>query len=288
MTTPENKDKAATTVAITTQSMVPAFMDLAQFHGAGFEGTDQDSFALPFLQVLQKGSPMCDEDDAAYVEGAKAGMLYNTVTQEMIDGKTGIEIIPCCFKRSYIQWGGRESDEGGFKGEFSPVEIDAMVARGEVVEHEGKLYKANAEGKVKEKKDDYFADTRSHYILIKAADGTVSQAILSLASTQIKASKMLMMALSQRKMDTPAGKLTPPTFANIVKMTTQGQSNSKGSWSGVKFEITGLVTDEYTYKEALAFHNSFVSGEVKADYSKAPVDGGSSGGEPDQGDAEKF
>src|SRR5579864_7705555 len=110
------------------------FMDAEDFAGvgAGFEGADKDSFAIPFIQILQKMSPMVDEDDPKHLDGAKAGMLYNTVTQKLTDGKTGLLIIPCYYKRTYIRWGGREG-EGGFKGEITPKEFDKLVASGVVV-----------------------------------------------------------------------------------------------------------------------------------------------------------
>lgn len=238
--------------------------------GAGFEGTDSDSFAIPFLSVLQKMSPMCDEDDAAYVEGAKAGMIFNSVTREMVDGKEGMIIIPCAYRRHFIQWGGREGAETGFKGSFTTAEIDDMIKAGKIVEHEGKLLGPLADGSVHEKKSDRYADTREHLVLIVNPDGSTSNAILALSSSMIKASKMLMMMLNQKKVDTPRGKMTPPTFANLVKFTTKSQSNDKGTWSGAQFELAGMVMDSRVYQEAKAFHHSIASGEVSADYTKAP------------------
>jgi hypothetical protein len=248
-------------------AVVPAFMDQSDF-GGGFEGADKDSYAIPFIQILQKMSPLVDEDDPKHVPGAKAGMLYNTVTQKLYDGKIGVNIIPCAYKRTFIQWGGREGD-GGFKGEFTPEQIDAMVTEGKIVTIEGRLFKPNEDGSVNEKKNDYYADTRSHFVLIVEDNGSIGQAILSLASTQMKASKMLMTSLQQKKVDTPTGKRTPPTFANKVKLTTVGMSNDKGSWSGVRFELDDLVTDAAIYAEAKAFWQAVSTGAVKADHAKA-------------------
>ncbi|WVW37718.1 hypothetical protein Gekk315_00006 [Aeromonas phage Gekk3-15] len=263
---------AGVNTAVAVQGDAPDWMaDI----GAGFENTDADSFAIPFLVVLQKMSPMCDEDDPAYVEGAKAGMIFNTVTREMYDGKEGITIIPCSYRRHFIKWGGREGAEQGFKGSFTPAEIDQLIAEGQIIEHEGKLLAPiDADGKVHEKKSDRYSDTREHLVMIVAPDGSTSCAILALSSTQIKASKMLMMMLNQKKVHTPRGAMTPPTFANLVKFTTKSQSNDKGTWSGAQFELDGMVTDNRIYQEAKAFHASFVAGEVGADYTKAPSGSG--------------
>lgn len=263
-------ESKVTDVAVVTQGAVaPSFIDDSDF-GGGFEGADKDSFAIPFLQVLQKMSPMVDEDDAKHIEGAKAGMLYNTVTQKLYDGKEGIKIIPCFYKRSFIQWGGREAADGGFKGEFTPEQITEMTANGTIVAVEGKLLKPLADGSTHEKKSDYFADTRAHYVLIvDEKTGEVGQAILALSSSQVKASKMLMTALQQKKVDTPRGKQTPPTFANLVKLTTFGQSNDKGAWSAVRFDLEGLVTSADIFNEAKAFYKAIVAGEVTVDHNKS-------------------
>lgn len=261
-------EKKATAVA------AMEFMDASDFGGAGFEGTDKDSYAIPFIQILQKMSPIVDEDNAKHIEGAKAGMLLNTVTQKLYDGKEGVLIVPCAYKRSYVIWGGRDGDSG-FKGEITPEQFDEISTdETKVKVIEGKPYKPNEDGTVNPKKNDYYADTRSHYVLIVDTEsGEVGQAIVALSSTQLKASKMLMTSLSQKKVDTPAGKKTPPTFANLVRLSTVGMSNDKGSWSGAKFELEGLVTDKDLYAEAKAFYAAVNSGAAKADFSKDPSQG---------------
>lgn len=263
-------------------------MDFGDFGNAGFEGADKDSFAIPFLQLLQKMSPKVDEDHAEYIKGAKAGMLLNTVTGKLYDGKNGVLIIPAAYKRSFILWGGREGD-GGFKGEFTVEEFEALSKdETKVKVVEGRAYVPDADGNINEKKSDYYADTRSHFVIILEEDGSYGSAILSMASSQIKASKKLMTSLQQKKVSTPKGLQTPPTFANIVRVTTSGRSNDQGSWSGVDFELVGLVSDRNHYEAAREFYRTIVSGEMKADYSKAGADQGAAPGEGAATSAEEF
>lgn len=249
-------------------SMVPDFMDEGDF-GGGFEGADNSAYAIPFLQILQKMSPVVDKDDAKYIEGAQAGMLFNSVTQQLFDGKEGTTIIPCSYKRSFIQWGGREGAEKGFKGEFTPEQIEEMTAKGEIVASEGKLFKPEKDGSFHEKKSDRYEDTRLHFVLVDDGSGNFTQAMLSLSASQIKASKMLMTALQQKKIDTPRGRATPPTFANLVKVTTVGMKNDQGTWSGLRMDLDGLVTDKLLYEDAKAFYKAVVSGAVNVDHSKS-------------------
>ena len=97
-------------------------------------------------------SPLVDEDDPKYITGAKAGMFFNTVTQKLYDGKAGLIVIPCGYKRSYILWGGREGD-GGFKGEFEVEQVEEMRKDEEKIKViEGRYYVPDVDGNVHEKK----------------------------------------------------------------------------------------------------------------------------------------
>jgi hypothetical protein len=279
---------ATTNEVVKTEPGIDDFITDEDLQGGGFEGADKESFAIPFIQILQKMSPMVDEDNPKHVEGAKAGMLYNTVTQKLYDGKTGVRFVPCMFKRCYIQWGGREGDSG-FKGEHTVEEVEAMKEKGEIVEFEGRLYKPSADGgAINPKKNDYYADTRSHFILLIEENGNTSNAILSLSSSQTKASRILMTALQGRRMERNGVKRMPPMYANIVRLTTIGMANEKGTWSGVRFDLEEeFVKDKMIFEEAKAFKTAILEGTVKVDYSKSE-DASASGVSDEPADAEKF
>jgi hypothetical protein len=215
-------------------------------------------------------------------------MILNTVTQKMHDVREKpLKIIPCSYKHSYILWGARDGD-GGFKGEFTPEQMDEIIASGAVENVDGRLLVKDSDGKTDPKKSDYYADTRSHYVIAIDPD-TEEQcmAILSLSSSQIKSSKTLMTMLQQRKIDVGNGqKRTPPTFANVVELTTVPQSNDKGTWAGASFKIVGLVTDADLYASARDFNVAVRDGAAKADYSKAADAGENVSGKP--ADADNF
>jgi len=67
----------------------------------GAQNISQEDLALPFLKVLGQLSPEVNKRDAKYVEGAEPGKIINTVTNELFDE---IKIIPCHYKRQYIEW----------------------------------------------------------------------------------------------------------------------------------------------------------------------------------------
>ena len=70
----------------------------------GFENMTQEDMALPFVRILGQLSPQVTDGDAKYIEGAKPGMIYNTVTSECFDGKKGIKVIPCYYKKDFPEW----------------------------------------------------------------------------------------------------------------------------------------------------------------------------------------
>ena len=91
---------------------LPAEMNFIQDAGAGLENIDKGDLALPFLKLLQSGSDETKKKHANYVEGAEAGMFYNTVTKKLYAGDKGIEVIPVFYKMTYPEWAPFERAEG--------------------------------------------------------------------------------------------------------------------------------------------------------------------------------
>ena len=86
-----------------------------EFAGAGLEEVTTEDLAIPFLRILAQLSPQVNKRDGAYVEGAEAGMIYNTVSNEAYDGEKGVLVVPCYYNRRFIEWQPRSSG-GGYVG----------------------------------------------------------------------------------------------------------------------------------------------------------------------------
>ena len=243
------QEKAASAVeesvpAVVKENLPAAAAFIDETGPSGFEEATAESYAIPFLYVLQKGSPQVDEASGQAIEGAKAGMIFENVTGRMFDGKGGVQIIPAYYRRVFVRWTPRGAGQG-FKGEVPPEVVAEMRSRGEVVEFQGKLVVPLPDGTLDEKKCDRLAETMNHYVLILDPETHYpTQALLSLTSTQIKKSKGLMMALRQRLVKGANGKpTTPATYRNVVKLSTVPEANEKGTWFGVRFEVQGLVDE---------------------------------------------
>jgi hypothetical protein len=248
-----------------------AVIDFGSDLGAGLENTSADSFAVPFLMVLQSNSPYCVQGEAKYIAEARPGMLLNTITSKLYDGSRGVLFVPVAYRRVFLCWAPRQAESGpGFKGEFSADEIAKMRAERRVLEFEGRLYEPMSDGSINPKRCNRFSDTRLHYgILADEETAETMPVLLSLTSTQIKKSKHLMSALVAVRVTLNDGrKVQPPTFANLVRVTTVPESNDQGNWFGVKFAIERQVSDQTLYASAKSFHDSVLKGSVAANYSE--------------------
>lgn len=256
---------AASNTAVSTAATTVSIEQMARDAHKGMEGATADSFAIPFLGILQKGSPQVDEESGAQIEGAKAGMLFLNVNNRMFPGREGgVEIIHCAYRRVFLRWAPE-----GFRGEVLPEEVTRMMDAGELVTVDNRMY-FPVDGKVDPKKCDRISEVRNHYILLLSPrDGVATQALMSLGSTQIKKSKMLMTALSNETIEAPDGSVfTPASFATVIKATTVPESNDKGTWYGWSFSLAGR-SRPLDYAAALAFNKTVTAGKIVASYDEA-------------------
>lgn len=242
------KEAQSTEVAAKKQAELAMATAMQEDAGAGFEEASSTSYAIPFLQILQSGSPQCKKSDGAYIKGAEEGMFFNTVTQELYDGEKGIIVIPCHFSQRMVEWKPRESG-GGFVAEH-------MVGEHPATQKDDKNRDILPNGNT-------LVDTRNHYVLIQTDDG-LTPAIIAMTSTQLKKSRQWMSKMQGIKIKGADGSFSPaPMMSRKYKLTTSAESNDKGSWFGFRVELEGLVEDVNEYNAAKEFRNAVRSGLAK-------------------------
>jgi hypothetical protein len=248
-------------------------------YGSGFEDMGAADLAIPFLAILQKGSPQVDEEKEAYIDGAKPGMILNTVTQEVYDGKgEGILFVPVHRVHNYVEWVPRDSG-GGFVAVHeveSPMIIQAR--------------KHGAFGKLASPDENDLVETFSVFGLLVHEDGSFDSAIIAFSSTQIKHYKRWMTTARGIMVRSPQGKrVNPPLFAHVYRLKTKGEQNTKGSWHGwdIKFEGGNAATarleqDNDVYQAAKGLRDLVTSGQARAAYNTAQDDTATGGGDEDE------
>ena len=86
--------------------------EFEEFAGVGMEEVGSEDLAVPFLRILAQLSPQVNKRDGAYVQGAEAGMVFNTVLNEAYSGEEGILVVPCFYNRRYVEWKPRAAGGG--------------------------------------------------------------------------------------------------------------------------------------------------------------------------------
>ena len=100
-------------------------MDLslvAKDAGQGLSEVNMDTIQIPFLKILSSMSPQTKKQKKEYIEGAEEGMIFNTVTEELIDGAEGITVVPCYFEPVALEW----TDRG--TGSSAPVAQHPVIS----------------------------------------------------------------------------------------------------------------------------------------------------------------
>lgn len=253
---------AATTKGGHNDALPATIPDMAAYSGGGLENTDRDSFAIPFLAIIQKTSPQVDKDSDLYIKGAEAGDLLLTSSGELFKDEDGVDVVFCGYRRTFLRWAPMD-DGGGFKGEIDVAEVAVMRAKGKLIEEDGRLFADNG---------DIVQDTRIHYVLVVREDGTFTPAVMSVKSTQIKKSKMLMTQIQSYIAKDGAGKsFTPPSFGHVYHAETVAESNDKGSWRGWKLSRTGFVEDAELFAAAVDFNKMSSTEGVKVNFEAEAV-----------------
>ena len=227
-----------------------AVIDSSVFEQDAHDGLDNvtaDDVALPFLKVLSPLSPEVVDGTA----GAKAGMIFNTVTGQLYDGTQGLTVIPCLYERKYIEWAPRGQGSG------APAAIHSATS-----DIMTRTFRKPGDSKDYLDNGNYIENSAQFYVLVVDEEGTCNPALIVMKSTQLKKARKWNSMMMTAKMQGKDGPFTPPSYAYVYRLTTVKESNDKGSWFGWEVERVGKVEDASQYAMAKSFALSVKQGEV--------------------------
>jgi hypothetical protein len=219
--------------------------------GEGFAGMGANDFAIPFLAILQKGSPQVSRANAKYIKGAEQGMVINTVTQDLYDGEKGILYIPCGYSKSFVEWKSRDSGGGLVAHHKEGDPFLKTCTRNErsqlVVPDNGNIV----------------VDTAYHFGLFVDESGLPDFAVISMYSTQLKKSRMWNTTMRRIMFSGPQGPYNPPTYSHMYRMTTVGETKDTYDWYGWKIVVEKKLDNVELYKMAREFSRQVELGNVR-------------------------
>lgn len=238
-----------------TEVAVASEMDnlLAQNANTGFEGMDANDLAIPFLSIVQSNSPQRKKNHEKFIQDAEEGDIFNTVDAYLFGPP--VSVIPCGYKKCFIEWRPRESG-GGFV---------AMYDRMHKIVSDNP---PNERGQRILKNGNVLTETANYYVLVETDENKWSPAVISMSSTQLKKSRRWNTMMMNRQLVVKGKTIKPPMFSFKYHLTTVQESNDRGDWFGWNIESGEQVTDSELFLMAKNLHDAVSAGAVKADFSK--------------------
>lgn len=246
--------ESAQQAVATKNSNLPAYIKQSET-GRGSENVGMEDLVVPRIELVQALSPCLKKNDAAYIEGAEVGMLFNSVTRELYGFKA--IVIPVHFKKQFLVWKNRKNG-GGFGGAYDTAQD------------------ANERIKQEKPEDQQYwepQDTAQQLVLVVKGDGTTEEALVSMSRTKMKVSKNWNSLIRLNGND---------RFSRTYVLFSVDEMNSTGDDYKNFAVANGGFPDELHYKKAEALYEAVASGERKIvmDTSDAG-ESGDAGGSPE-------
>ena len=231
----KKEEKAVTVVE---SAEVPSYIKQPDEGTArGSEGVGMEDLTIPRLEIVQALSPARDKDDAAYIEGAEEGMLYNNVSREIYGDS--VLVIPVIFKKEFLIWKDRKQG-GGFRGAYdSMADANAMITT---------LVDAgdDPDGSLEA------MDTAQHFCLLVKSDGKVEEIALSMSRSKMKVS---------RQWNSMIRMIGGDRFSRVYEIKGVGDTNDKGEkFKNLSVKQVGFPS-EAAYLTAEALYLDIEKGE---------------------------
>jgi len=226
-----------------------ATLNFEEHAGKGLENIDKDDLALPFLKLLQSGSYETKKKHAKYVDGAAAGMFYNTVTKKLYDGEKGINVIPCFYKMTYPEWAPFDRSEGRPVHPDRGPEIMAQTTKNgtkDVLSNGNEIIK-----------------TANHFVILVGEKP--EKALMPLKTTQLKTSRGWNSLMDNEVIvQQGTGKSIPaPAFSRIYHVKSV-ENSGNFTWHGMTVSLVKPVDNAEIFSMAVEFNAALQKSNIAA------------------------
>lgn len=239
---------------------LPAHLaDMEQYAGAGNSTSAQDN-VLPFLAIIQKGSPQINDKKPEFINGAKVGMIFNTATGELWDGDEGVPVLAFNYQKKIVEWIPRSAG-GGFVAQYDMDDEIVKTAKPRIID-------GKPRGMMLPNGND-FVETAYTLCMIKDKPGL--PVVVAGASSALTPMRKWM--TYRNNVLLPNGK-TAPAFGKIYLLKTVYTENESGDWYTWKHEDAGWA-DADNFNRAAEFFRSASKGEFEI--GRPPEDGAAAG-----------
>lgn len=214
--------------------------ELLKMGGLGTENIKAKDVLIPRLVILQGLSPQVMKKKAEYIEGAEVGDFCNVATGDIY--KESIDVVPCHFATSYIEWG---KNRGGIVNNFgdNPTVLERTVKN----DHFQNILPNGNE----------IQEQAQWYCLIR--DGANWMRIFfPLKATNLKHSRKWLTLCRTETITLPDNTIwKPPMFWRSWKLLIIDDSNDQGDWFTFRPEKGELTLDLDPSRQLLRMCKSF-------------------------------
>lgn len=217
-------------------------IDWSQFEdSSGFEDVSRDDLGIPFLEIIQKGSPEVDEDHNDHaqkkIDGAKVGCIFNTVTREILytPGEEGVIVQPCSYKKLYVEWHDRK-EGGGIVASHDDPKVLSRTKKNE--KNEDVLENGNV------------ISTTAYFFCNLITEEGPEHVMIAMRSTQLKKARNWLNMMMANRM--PGSRNPKPMFSRLYRLSTVQESNQKGTWRGWSISQGEFVKETNLLEEGRA------------------------------------
>ena len=213
-------------------------VDLEELAGMGKEEIKPDDITIPRLTILQPLSPQVLESNDSYIHGAKAGMIYNPVSEKL---QKEFLFAPVHYKKLWLEWAPRHTQLGIVGTHQTP----------DILNHckmEANQFITPTGNNIQE--------TAHFWGWLCVHGDQMKPILLSMASTQLGSARKLISLADDERIKKGDKEFSAPLFWRCYKMETTERSNPKGQWWVWKITRDQLLVEfcrdnEVTFKDAV-------------------------------------
>ena len=209
---------------------MPAYTMDEKYSNAGNEHIGSEDVAIPTIDVLQALSPEIET-----VEGAKAGLLYNSSTNEL---HSALYVVNLNYKRDYALFRKRTRG-GGFHGSFETEE----AARNKIADLPGDS-------------DDYdVVENGKHALMLLNISATGEVTPGQIVLMRMKSTAMAVSKNWNTQIQVQLG-ADKPRFLGVWKLSTEKRTKDQNTWFLPKVEFVGTLPSKELFEAAALAYES--------------------------------
>jgi len=183
----------------------------------GFGDLSTEDLRTPRVSIIQALSPQRQKNSSDYLSDAEEGDLYYSGSSVAIGGDDGLLFLPSYYSKTLVEWGLREKG-GGFKG-VHPADADLLNRC--TRDSQGRMVTPGGETQL--------TVTSNHYGFALVHD-VAQKCVINMTGSQLKHSRAWNTMIQGTKMKGAKGMFTPPAYSHWYRLSTQVESNDRGSW----------------------------------------------------------